>query len=171
MNYEHYFYYAAGVLVLVFVLRAIMDRLDSRENSHFTSMGLAPIRADHEVYQDPQRQSQTDFEFFSKRFMTEIDSLLSACQQASNRDDLGEALRLATKALHQIDINLGRDHWYAVHALSWIGHLKYREGYLVEARDHWQIALNVGQEWPHKVGQDLEKVKEDLARCVDLLGF
>lgn len=182
MQHDYFWYYVAAgsVLLIIFLIRlARRNRHDYHYNDYYyQDHGLAPIVPDSahgqriDYRQDPAHSgSQTDFHFFSRRFMNEIDRILERCQQAANRDDLEEAERLAHSALRKVDRNLGRDHWYAFHALGWLGQLRYRAGYLVEAREYWEKAVQVGQEWHNKLGEDLSRTEEDLERCINLLGF
>lgn len=184
MQHENFwFYVVAAVVVLgIIILRlARKNRHEYRYNDYYyQDMGLAPIP----VYSGPSagnpanirqdqahNSSQTDFNFYERRFMNEVDRILERCQQAFNRDDLDEAERLAESALRKVDSNLGRDHWYAFHALGWLGQLRYRAGYLVEAREYWEKAVQVGKEWPRKLGDDLARTEDDLDRCINMLGF
>ncbi|MCB9466693.1 MAG: tetratricopeptide repeat protein [Candidatus Obscuribacterales bacterium] len=178
MHHDYFWYYvaiAAGALLLIF--KVIRSR---RKQDYYYHPGLAyypaEVQDEYSFYDgqggsQSQSRSHADFSFFERRFMNEIDNVLAACQRAEEEERWEDAEAYARSALRKTDRNLGRDHWYAVHALAWLGHLSYREGRYSEAREYFEKAVCIGKEWYVKVAPDLIRIEKDLAKCTDLLGF
>ena len=178
MHHDYFWYYvaiAAGVLLLLF---KFMHSRRKQDYYYHPGQTYYPdeVQNEYSFYDGQgghrsQTRSHADFSFFERRFMNEIDNVLAACQRADEEERWEDAEAYARSALRKVDRNLGRDHWYAVHALAWLGHLSYRDGRYSEAREYFEKAVCIGKEWYSKVAPDLLRIEKDLAKCTDLLGF
>lgn len=179
MSYDSY--WVLGIAVTFIVLGIMIIRARQRRN--YYSYNQYDYNYGYQQQFQPARpiprqddmfsweQSQTDFNFYERRFKNEVDNLLRKCEEAERERDFNEALRLAYLAEEKINTCLGRDHWYAIKVLTKLGYLHYHEGNLVEARDIWQCVIEIASEWPDRCRDDVCYVNLELGKCIDRLGF
>lgn len=86
---------------------------------------------------------------------------LEKCKAAADVHDFAGAEVHAYAALAELE-HMGRDHWFAPRILTWLGYLRYEQGFTVEARDYWQQAEQIALEWHEQCSDMLPVIKRNL---------
>lgn len=97
---------------------------------------------------------------------------MAACSAARKRhakDEAEEQCQLALAEVHKV---LRRDHWYCAEVLNMLGCLRYDHGFYTEARDLWEEAEQICEEWQTKQTEEvLKTVRNNLKQVRGTLGF
>ncbi len=96
---------------------------------------------------------------------------MAACSAARKRHAKDEAEEQCQLALTEVHSGLRRDHWYAAEVLNMLACLRYDHGFYTEARDIWQEAEQICEEWPKQTEEVLKTVRNNLKQVRGTLGF
>lgn len=116
-------------------------------------------------------QTQTDFKFFERKAMEEIDQLINEAHRLSNEDNCEEAESKMQKALAIANEKLKKDHHHQVRVLTWLGYLANQRGDRLQANEYWERALVIASEWDGKCDKDVSYIEDHLRKNRDYLGF
>ncbi|MBX9666910.1 MAG: tetratricopeptide repeat protein [Candidatus Obscuribacterales bacterium] len=97
---------------------------------------------------------------------------MAACSAARKRQDKEEAEKQCELALTEVQNELRRDHWYTAEVLNMLACLRYDHGFYTEARDVWEEAEQICEEWPTKhTDEVLKTIRNNLKQVRGTLGF
>ncbi|MBX9695206.1 MAG: tetratricopeptide repeat protein, partial [Cyanobacteria bacterium] len=90
--------------------------------------------------------------------------------QARQRQDHEAAAKHLDDAFKEVSY-LKNDHWYLADLWNFKGCLLYDQGFHQEAREIWERALLIAEEWPEKTKFSLPTIQSNLALARGTLGF
>lgn len=98
-------------------------------------------------------------------------SLQEKCRAARKEQNWESAEELIESAFQELNSGMRQDHWYAADLFHEIGKVRYEQGRYVEAREFWEKAEMVCQEWPTMCHNITPTVESNLKLVRGMLGF
>lgn len=98
-------------------------------------------------------------------------ALYDQCGALRRQHKYQEAEERIREALNVVSAGIKRDHWFTAEVLNQLACVRYEQAFYSDAREIWQQAEQVCQEWPSQCQSTLVQIQDNLKLVRGMLGF
>lgn len=107
----------------------------------------------------------------SNQFSSKARAALDRSKASNNGLEHSRAEDEAREAIREISTHLGRDHWMLAEAHNLLAEALFSQGKSLDARDHWDTAEMIAEEWPETCKAILVEIEKNQEKARRRMGF